>query len=240
MKWQAIIQGADTTVERNFCRTLREMGKICGKDACPEQKYYMQQLMKPAGMDNTAFTSRLKIMHMYLMYLSTEHETHHMREFDDDDDIANTLYQSTLEGDILMEVTKRTTTILDAHYEKADINAFIGELTNSESVDKTKLKSLLFEYEQLFDGMPGNWKTTPVDFELKSRVQLFHSRAFSVPAIHEAPLCKECERLVEIDVLRQSNGSEWGFPMFIIPKKNNTVRFISDFRKLNAPLKRTP
>jgi hypothetical protein len=33
---------------------------------------------------------------------------------------------------------------------------------------------------------------------------------------------------------------KWAAPTFIIPKKNGTVRFISDFRKLNEMLKRMP
>jgi hypothetical protein len=40
--------------------------------------------------------------------------------------------------------------------------------------------------------------------------------------------------------LRRCSDSEWGAPIFIIPKKNGTVRFISDFRKLNTELKRKP
>jgi hypothetical protein len=34
--------------------------------------------------------------------------------------------------------------------------------------------------------------------------------------------------------------SEWDAPTFIIPIKNGTVRFISDFRKRNEMLKRKP
>jgi hypothetical protein len=40
--------------------------------------------------------------------------------------------------------------------------------------------------------------------------------------------------------LRRYSDSEWGALTFIIPKKNGAVRFISDFRKLNAELKRKP
>ena len=50
----------------------------------------------------------------------------------------------------------------------------------------------------------------------------------------------ECDRLVKLGVLEECQESEWAAPTFIIPKKNNTVRFISDFRKLNAALKRKP
>jgi len=39
----------------------------------------------------------------------------------------------------------------------------------------------------------------------------------------------EVERLVKIGVLKKENHSEWAAPTFIIPKKDGSVRFISDF-----------
>jgi hypothetical protein len=40
--------------------------------------------------------------------------------------------------------------------------------------------------------------------------------------------------------LKRCSDYEWAAPTFIIPKKNGTVRFISDFRRLNKELKRKP
>ena len=40
--------------------------------------------------------------------------------------------------------------------------------------------------------------------------------------------------------MEKVQSSEWGSPTFIIPKKDNTVRFVSDFRRLNQKLKRKP
>ena len=41
-------------------------------------------------------------------------------------------------------------------------------------------------------------------------------------------------------VLVKIGGSEWGFPSFIIPKKDMRVRWVSDFRKLNEMILRKP
>jgi hypothetical protein len=47
-------------------------------------------------------------------------------------------------------------------------------------------------------------------------------------------------RLVAIGVLTPVQQSEWGTPVFIIPKKDGTVRFITDYRKVNRMIKRMP
>ena len=41
-------------------------------------------------------------------------------------------------------------------------------------------------------------------------------------------------------MLKRVNHSEWAAPCFIIPKKDQTIRFISDFRELNKRIKRYP
>ena len=58
--------------------------------------------------------------------------------------------------------------------------------------------------------------------------------------IHEPTLKKEVDRLIKIGVLKKTNNFQWAVPIFIIPKINGTVRFISDFRELNKTIKRKP
>ena len=50
----------------------------------------------------------------------------------------------------------------------------------------------------------------------------------------------EVQRLEQIGVLRKVNRSAWGAPAFIIPKKDQTIRFITDFRELNKRIMRKP
>ena len=54
--------------------------------------------------------------------------------------------------------------------------------------------------------------------------------------IHKETFRKEFKRLVEIGVLEPIEGSEWGSPTFVIPKSQGTVRFVSDFCRLNAKI----
>jgi len=51
---------------------------------------------------------------------------------------------------------------------------------------------------------------------------------------------KEIERLVGIGLLKRQTSSEWASPIFIIPKKDMTVRTISDFWEQNKRIVRRP
>ena len=59
-------------------------------------------------------------------------------------------------------------------------------------------------------------------------------------SVHPYRSFKNLDRLFPIGVLTKINRSEWAALSFIIPKKYNRVIFISDFRRLNKQIKRTP
>ena len=138
------------------------------------------------------------------------------------------------------DLTKRATRILDAKYEKANLQEIVDTCTHLDTVEREQLLQLLEKFEHLFDGNLGDWNTRPVHLELKEGARPYHGRAFPVPRIHRETLKKEVERMVELGILKWEGESEWAFPSFIIPKSNQTVRFISDFRELNKLLKRKP
>ena len=88
------------------------------------------------------------------------------------------------------------------------------------------------KYETLFDGTLGKWKCKPYHITLKDGVTPYYSKQFTVPKAFETTLKVELECLYEIGVLRKVNHSKWAFPSLIIPKKDKTIRFISNMCEL--------
>ena len=98
----------------------------------------------------------------------------------------------------------------------------------------------MYKHESLFDGTLGTWKTKPVTLDLKPDAKPHYQHPYQIPRIHEETLKREVERLIQLGVLKKCNDSEWGSPAFIIPKSDQTVRFVTDFRRLNSQIKRKP
>jgi hypothetical protein len=93
----------------------------------------------------------------------------------------------------------------------------------------------------LFDGTLGDWKTKPVSFQLKEGVSSpYHGQAFPVPKIHKDIIMRGVERLCKLGVLERQSASEWALPPFIVPKKDKTICFLSDFWEVNKRLVRKP
>ena len=103
--------------------------------------------------------------------------------------------------------------------------------------DRKELFNLLKKYSILFDGQLGRYAGPPHTIHLKDGVTPYHGKPYKIPQVYEAQLRAEVERLVKIGVLKKINHSEWGAPCFIIPKKDQTVRFSTDLRELNKRIK---
>jgi hypothetical protein len=85
--------------------------------------------------------------------------------------------------------------------------------------------------------------TIPINLQLMdTNCKPIHARAYTVPRSVEQQLqqSKEIVRLVDIGVLKEDYSSKCSslFPSVAIPKKNGTIRVVTDFRELNLLLKR--
>ena len=150
------------------------------------------------------------------------------------------LIQERDEPMVTQEATDRIVKILDSNYQKANLKAVVQNAEHLTKKEKDLLYKLLIKYEDIFDGTLGEWKTTPVDFEMVEGTVPHSQRHYPVPHLYKQTFKKELDRLEGLGVLEKVQQSEWGSPTFIIPKKDNKVRFVSDFRRLNAKLKRKP
>ena len=100
------------------------------------------------------------------------------------------------------------------------------------SVDQFLIYRLLKKHENIFDGTLGNYTGAEYKIELLEGAQLDHAME-PISKVYEETLETEINRLVNIGVLKRKNNSEWAAPTLIIPKKNGTICFVSDFRELN-------
>jgi hypothetical protein len=129
-----------------------------------------------------------------------------------------------MEPQSAQDATKHVTWILDAKYQRADLQSIVRDNCKHLSANQQKkLLQLLKKYESLFDGTLGDWKTKPVSFQLKEGVSPYHGQAFPVPKVHKDTIIKEVESLCQLGVLERQPASEWALPSFIIPKEDKTV-----------------
>ncbi len=122
----------------------------------------------------------------------------------------------------------------------ADIEAIAESQTHLSLAEKTKFKAMLQEYVPLFQGTQGCFKGEPITLELLPNSKTYFSKPCSIPKAYMEVTKGEINQLETIGLLTRVQSAEWAAPTFVIPKKNGTVRIITDFRMLNACLKRKP
>ena len=72
--------------------------------------------------------------------------------------------------------TERIKTILDAKYEKANLEEVIATCKHLSEHEQASLLELLNKYEDLFDGTLGHWVGEDYNVELKPGVTPYHAR----------------------------------------------------------------
>jgi len=120
------------------------------------------------------------------------------------------------DSDPVEDTVHRVKRILDAKYDKADIEKICEEQAELDKQQREQLAVLLRKYEALFNGQLGRWHGQEVKLELQEGAKPYHACAYNVPRCHIQTLKAEVERLVKIGVLKKVNRSEWAAPTFII------------------------
>ena len=157
-----------------------------------------------------------------------------------DPEYLEMLYELTTVPDVLFDAEERQSRILDANYEKVDIDEILDDLDHLSSDEKSLLKNVLESHPTLFGGGLGTLNINPVHLELKEGAVPYHARPFPVPQSLRHATKTEMDRLTKEKVFEKNHDSEWAAPTFVQRKKTGDPRILTDFRRLNAQLKRKP
>jgi len=123
--------------------------------------------------------------------------------------------------------------ILDAKYGQVSTDELADQLNHLTTEQKHDLKILFRDFTKLFYSTLGVYPHRKFHIDLIPGAKPKHSQPYAIPRIYLAAFKKELDCLVKIKVLSPTGASEWGSPTFITPKKDNTVRWVSDLRELN-------
>ena len=85
----------------------------------------------------------------------------------------------------------------------------------------------------MFDGNLGKLHGKTYAIKLKPDTEPYHGKPFPVTQINELTFKQELKPFEALNVTKKVNCFQWGAPKCINPKKESTLRFISDFRELN-------
>ena len=130
--------------------------------------------------------------------------------------------------------------IVSAKYEPTAVEDIANHSTNLNPEQKKKLSEFLSEFKDLFQGKLGCFRAKKVHIQLKEGHKPYHGKPFPVPHIHKDVVKNELNKLCKLNVLEPCGESAWGCPTFIVPKKDGSARFVTDFRKLNQAILRKP
>ncbi len=134
-----------------------------------------------------------------------------------------------------------TSQIIDTNYETANLRDVVkNNCTHQNAPEQSSLLKLLQDFEELFDRTLGDWDCELVSLQLQEGAQPYDGQPFPIPKQHLDVTKKQIQRICNLGVLQWQADSEWAPSTFMIPKKDNTMRVVSDFREINKRIVRKP
>ena len=163
---------------------------------------------------------------VYLSYLRQLNESYN--DIDDDDFLCDDAWDCF------------ATEILERKYERVTAKDVAAEQDHMSDRQKIIFENTLKKYEVLFDGKLGHYPHRKFHIDLVDNAKPVFKKAYHVPFQRESLFKNELQNLVNDGVLEPCGPSAWAAPTFVVPKKDNRVRWVSDFRELNKLIKRKP
>ena len=127
-------------------------------------------------------------------------------------------------------------------YEKTDVKTLVEKQEHLSDGEKKALFEILKRHPVLFAGLNdrqlGIFPNREYHIDLMLGAKAFHiKQPYSVPLHQQGAVKTELLRQLQLDIIERCYSTEWGMPMFIIPKPDGSCRLIADFRELNKATK---
>ena len=98
--------------------------------------------------------------------------------------------------------------------------------------DSERLAHLLYQFRDLF-GQPGSLQAAKVEpMEIHVEAPPVYQRPYPMPHMKRAAADKEIDVMLQMGVIRPSS-SPYASPILLVPKKDGSIRFCIDYRRLN-------
>ncbi|KAK3739967.1 hypothetical protein QZH41_009486, partial [Actinostola sp. cb2023] len=105
----------------------------------------------------------------------------------------------------------------------------IGPDINEEQ--RKQVQKLLMKYEDIFTGEPGSTNLVNHKIELTT-TQPIRQRPYAIPYAKKQAVKEEVEKMLQMGIIEPSN-SAYNSPIVLVRKKDGTIRFCIDFRRLD-------
>lgn len=107
---------------------------------------------------------------------------------------------------------------------------------NMSHLDKVKQKELseiLDKFSDIFSDKPGRTHLIEHVIKLKPGIKPIRQHPYRANPIKSSIIKREVDEMLEMGLIRESKSS-WASPIILVDKPDGTIRFVIDYRKVNA------
>ena len=150
------------------------------------------------------------------------------------------LQEELEDSTLLFEVYADDVIIKDQKYQAVSPAEVVQQLNHPIHHQKEQLQAVFKKYKKVFDGTLSKHPTAKIDIELILGAKPIYQNPYPFSFKRRELFKRELNNMIANGVFTHIEESEWGFPRFIIPKKDGRVCWLLDFRKLNKLIVRKP
>ena len=133
------------------------------------------------------------------------------------------LHEESEDFDIIAELYADDIVIKDRKYQAVTPDEVVRQLPHLSQDQKNKLKLVFEKYKTVFDGKLGKHPIAKIDIELIPGAKPIYQNPYPVSFKRKPLFDRELNNMIADGVFTKIGESEWGFPSFIIPKKDGRV-----------------